>query len=185
MRHFALRLTLVIAMTSAGLTFLRTAHADEVRYAGDYLLTVSFEKSPVVASEANGLSVRVQTATGGPVSNLDAKLAVQIGIPNQVTETLPLTAKPDQPGVYRVDLLLPRATTYKMNVVGTVNGQKIDEKLFSGQGGLERVISAGRVYPRGSNWAVVVTFGAYLVGLAVFGIIWLKRRARRTSPAAA
>jgi hypothetical protein len=113
------------------------------------------------------------------VLGLEDTLAFHIGIPNQVSETLPVAVQPNQPGVYRVELLLPRSAPYAMELLGNVRGQQVQERFASGQDGLEQVVAHGRVYPKGAGFVVLFTFGFYLVGLAVLLVRAEMRRRRR------
>lgn len=169
---FGLALALIALVSSP-------AFAEERRTVGAYDITISWEKTPVYPDEPNAIIVRVLTADGTPVDGLGDTLMLRVGIPQQVTETIPLTQQAGQVGVYRVDLLLPRAAPYAFNLRGTVRDQVIDEKYLSGRDGLDKVIVRGRVYPKGSGWVVAFTFGAYLVGLGVFGVRALLRWRRR------
>jgi hypothetical protein len=174
---FALVLVLIALVSSS------PASAEERRTVGAYDITLGWEKTPVYPDEANAIIVRVFTSDGRPVDGLGDTVMLRVGIPQQVTETIPLTQQPGQPGVYRVDLLLPRAAPYGFNLLGEVHGQRIDEKYLSGRDGLDKVIVKGRVYPKGALWVVAFTFGSYLVGLGVFGVRALLRWRRRHSAA--
>ncbi len=155
--------------------------AEASREVAGHRLTLWFETTPVYPEERNAMFVRVQTAEGAPVEGLaDGNLRLRIGIPNQVTETLAMEALPGQPGVYRVDILLPRAAPYTMQVLARIGGAAIDETFITGRE-LDKVIVRDRQYPRGAEWAVIITFGGYLVGLAFLLIRSAIKRRRRTA----
>src|SRR5439155_1464117 len=73
----------------------------------------------------------------------------------------------------------------RTRVFGRVGGQDMNERFVTGTEGLGKVVVEGQAYPRGASWVVLITFGAYIVGLVVFGLRWLRRRPRRRSSAAA
>jgi hypothetical protein len=99
-----------------------------------------------------------------------------------VTETWELTPVQGQPGAYQVILALPRAGTFFMDLIGTLDGQGVNERFITGERGLDKVIAHGRTYPRGAGIVVLLTFGGYLAGLAwLVGRAALRnRRAHRT-----
>ena len=140
--------------------------ADDERAVGPYRITASFATTPVYPEEPNALLIRVVADSGAPVVGLERTLRLRIGVPHQATETWELTPEPGQPGVYRVNLLLPRAGTYTMDLFGTLDGREVFERFITGQNGLDQVIVHGRQYPRGAGFVVLLTFGFYLVGLA-------------------
>ena len=161
--------------------------ADDTRTVGRYRITASYASTPVYGKEPNGLMRRVVSESGEPVTGLESALRLRISVPNQVSETWELTAVAGEPGLYRVDLLLPRAGTFTMDLFGTLDGQQVFERFITGENGLEKVITRGRQYPRGSWVAVLITFGIYPIGLAfIFGRRLVKwRQARRQRAAAA
>lgn len=178
--------TLVLMAALASLGSAGTARAEAVHTAGDYQIGVTFVQSPVHPNEPLELLIRVTTLDSTPVTGLEETLLLRVGIPNQVTETLAVAPMPDRPGVYKVDLLFPRAAYYNIHVLGTINGQQVSEKYLTGKDGLEKVIvKEGKSYPKGSNWVVVFTFGSYLVGLVGFGVFYLNRWRRRHGAMAA
>lgn len=177
---FAATITLLGAM----LLRATPAAADDVRTVGPYRIAVSFASTPVYPEESNALVIRVTDATGAPVTGLESALRLHIGVKNQVTETWNLEPVPAEPGTYRVILVLPRAGTYGMSLFGTLNGQPIDERYVTGDNGLDKVIAHGRSYPRGAGFIVLLTFGSYLLGLAILvGRAALARRRRLHRPA--
>jgi hypothetical protein len=164
--------------------FVTAAAADDERTVGAYRVTASFASTPVYPLESNGLLIRVTSLAGEPVVGLERSLRLRIGVPNQVTETWNLDPVAGQPGVYKVQLALPRAGTYFMDLFGTIEGQTVNERFVTGAQGLDKVITRGRVYPKGAGIVVLITLGGYLAGLA-----WLlgraalqRRRAHRPAP---
>lgn len=177
-------LLLVAVFVSSGR--VETAQAEAVRTVGDYVIGVSFARSPVYPNEPLEFLLRVTTLDGTPVTGLEETLLLRVSVPNQVTETLAVGPLADRPGVYKVDLLFLRAGIYNLHVLGAINGQRVNEQFLTGKDGLDKVIVRdGKSYPKGSGWVVAVTFGAYLVGLAGFGVYYLNRWRRRQRPVAA
>ncbi|MFN8557728.1 MAG: hypothetical protein U0531_10405 [Dehalococcoidia bacterium] len=170
----------MVALVSA----VAPARADETRTVGALRVTASFLTTPVHPNQLNAVVLRVTATDGRPVTGLEQTLRLRIGVANQVTETRDLAPAPDAPGVYHVQVLLPKAAPYTLHLFGTAGDQAISEKFITGQNGLDKVVVEERQYPRGAGYVVILTFGAYLVGLAVLlGWAGLRRlRARRLSP---
>src|SRR5581483_2613963 len=143
-----------------------TAAAEETRTVAGYQVTVGFGRTPVYPQEANPFVIHVTTPAGEPVLGLEKSLRLRVGVPNQVTETWNLDPVAGQPGAYQVVLALPRAGTFFMDLIGEIEGQRVQEHFITGQNGLEKVIAQGRSYPRGAGYVVLITFGSYLVFLA-------------------
>ena len=160
--------------------------ADDTRTVGRYRITASYATTPVYGKEPNALLIRVVSERGEPVIGLESALRLRISVPNQVSETWELTPVAGEPGLYKVDVLLPRAGTFTMDLFGTLDGQQVFERFITGQNGLDKVITRGHRYPRGSWLAVLITFSIYPIGLAViFGRrLWKWRQARRQRAAA-
>ena len=157
----ALTLLVVIAPRSA-----RPAAAEVTRTVGPYRFTLGFATTPVYAEEPNAILIHAATADGAPVTGLDEVLLLNIGVQHQATESLALTPEPGQPGHYKVNIILRRAGIYTLVLFGTLDGQPIAERFVTEQDGLDKIITRGRQYPRGSAVVVVLTLGVYLVGLA-------------------
>lgn len=158
---------MIAAVAAIGVLQGSAASADEQRQIGGYQVVAAFQHTPVYPGEMNGLVLTIATPAGQPAVGLDQSLRMRVGVPHQVTETWQLTADPARPGVYTVGLLLPRAGTYFLDLIGTIDGQSVSERFVTGQNGLDKVITHGRQYPNGSWIVIVVTFGGYLVGLAI------------------
>lgn len=175
MIRFGLLVSLIALVAVAGRATV--ARADASRIIGPYVVTVGFTTTPVYSAEPNPLIFRFTDAAMQPVTGLEDTLRVRVSIPNQVTETMPVDPVAGQPGVYRLLFLPPRATIFQFNLLGTIREQTVDEKFFT-ERDLDKVITRGRQYPRGSWVPVVLSLAFYVVGLAVFGVLWLKRRFR-------
>lgn len=172
--------TMALALGGAIAGSARTAHAEALHTAGDYQIAVTFARSPVYPNEPLEFQIRVTTLDGTPVEGLEQSLLLRVGVPNGVTETLALLPVSGRPGVYKVDLIFDRAGYFNMQVLGTINGQKVSESFLTGKDGLDKVIvKDDKVYPKGSGWVVAFTFGSYLAGLAAFGVHYLRRWRRQ------
>jgi hypothetical protein len=175
------RLALILALLVAGTTLARVspAGAQPVRTVGPYTVAVWFASTPVYPEEGNALYIQVTRADGTPVLGLEQTLRLRVGLPNQATETMPLSPERDRPGVYRVDLLLPRAAPYSMALLGRIEDTTVHELFVTGRD-LDKVIVRERQYPKGSAYVVAFTFGLYLVGLAYLvargALHWHRRR---------
>ena len=178
-----IRAATVLLAVLVGLVLVSPAAADVERQVGGYHLTAGFARTPVYAVEGNQFVVRVRDAAGQPVTGLEQSLRVRVSIPNQVTETWQMQTRPNAPGDYYIDIALPRAAPYTFNLLGTIGGQTVDEKFLTELDGLDKVITRGRQYPRGSWVVVLVTFGGYLVGLVVIIAVSARRRARNRQTA--
>lgn len=166
------RALLGVLLAVVSLAGARTARADDVRMVGPYRVSASFASAPVYPLEPNALVFRITDENGAPVTGAENSLVLHIGEMYQATETLPLEPLKDQPGMYQARLMLPRAGIFSMQLLGTLGSQKVEERFITEQNGLDKVITRGRVYPRGAGWVVLFTISAYLVGVA-----WLVGRA--------
>lgn len=175
------RLALMLALLVAGMALAHVSPADAqpVRTVGPYTVAVWFASTPVYPKEGNALFIQVTRADGTPVAGLEQTLRLRVGLPNQATETMPLSPERDRPGVYRVDLLLPRAAPYSMTLLGRIEDTPVNELFVTGRD-LDKVIVRERQYPKGSGYVVAFTFGLYLVGLAFLtargALHWHRRR---------
>lgn len=174
-----LALMLALLVTGTALARVSPAGAQPVRTVGPYTVAVWFASTPVYPEEGNALFIQVTHADGTPVAGLEQTLRLRVGLPNQATETMPLSPERDRPGVYRVDLLLPRAAPYSMTLLGRIEDTPVNELFVTGRD-LDKVIVRERQYPKGSGYVVAFTFGLYLVGLAFLiargALHWHRRR---------
>ncbi len=168
-----------LLLAVAALARVSPAGAQPVRTVGPYTVTVWFASTPVYPEEGNALFVQVTRGDGAPVLGLEQTLRLRVGLPNQATETMPLSPQRDRPGVYRVDLLLPRAAPYSMTLLGRIEDTPVNELFVTGRD-LDKVIVRDPQYPKGSAYVVAFTFGLYLVGLAYLtargALHWRRRR---------
>lgn len=176
------RLAPVLAVLLAAVALARAAPvgAQPVRPVGPYTVSVWFASTPVYPEEGNALYIQVMRADGTSVSGLEQTLRLRVGLPNQATETMPVSPVGGRPGVYRVDLLLPRAAPYSMTLLGRIEDTPVNELFITGRD-LDNVIVRPPQYPKGSAYVVAFTFGLYLVGLAYLIARGALHRHRRRS----
>ncbi len=171
-------LAALLAVTA--LVHVSPAGAQPVRTVGPYTVSLWFASTPVYPEEGNALYIQVTRADGTPVAGLEQTLRLRVGLPNQATETMPVSPERGRPGVYRVDLLLPRAAPYSINLLGRIEDTPVNELFITGRD-LDKVIVRPPQYPKGSGYVVAFTFGLYLVGLAYLVARGALHRHRRRS----
>jgi hypothetical protein len=181
----AVRVLVGVVMLLVAVAPVASVSADAQRAVGPYRIRIGFATTPVYPEEGHEMVVHVTTAAGEPVTGLESTLRLRVSLPNQASETMVLNAIPNDPGGYGVELLLPRAADYDLDLLGTIEGQQVAEHFVTGHDGIAAVIAPPDSYPRGAAYVVIITFAAYVVGVA-FLVGWaaLSRYRRTHRPAA-
>ena len=132
-----LAIILTLAALAAATTAVALAHGDEE--VGDYKLVVGFFNEPAYEGGVNAVSVRVtRTRDFAGVEGLDQSLKVEVTyVPTSTSKTMDMIALYGDPGHY-VAYLVPTAPGhYRFRLIGTIEGNQIDETFESMAGGGE------------------------------------------------
>ena len=130
-------LTAIMILTALAVatTAVALAHGDEE--VGDYKLVVGFFNEPAYEGGINAVSVRVTRAGDfSGVEGLEQTLKVEVTyVPTSTSKTMDLLAVYGEPGHY-VAYLIPTAPGhYRFRLIGTIEGDEIDETFESMAGG--------------------------------------------------
>jgi len=129
----------LVTFTSAG-----PASAHEERKVGNYMLAVGFGDEPAYAGAKNSVQMFLHDAkTDKPVTDLGDTLKVDVtqgaGSATNDTQKLTMSMEPDfevgefgTPGDYRAFFIPTTPGTYTFHLIGSIKGQKVDEKFTSG-----------------------------------------------------
>ena len=130
-----LAIILTLAALAAATTAVALAHGDEE--VGDYKLVVGFFNEPAYEGGINAVSVRVtRTRDFAGVEGLEQTLKVEVTyVPTSTSKTMDMIALYGDPGHY-VAYLVPTAPGhYRFRLIGTIEGNQIDETFESMAGG--------------------------------------------------
>jgi hypothetical protein len=112
-----------------------SASAHERRGLGDLEIVVGFGTEPAYAGQPNSVQVRL-VHDGEPVVDLGDTLDVEVAYGEQ---TMALELEPNfavgvfgDPGDYRAWFIPTRAGRYSFHLVGTIDGEEVDETFTSG-----------------------------------------------------
>ncbi|SRR5713226_2967418 len=136
-----LRVSLLFIALFCGLTLVvaNTAVAHEARKVGSYELAVGWADEPTFVGFRNAVELILKDAKGKPVLNLGDTLKVEVMFGDQKSELLTLEPAFDleegfgTPGDYRAALIPTRPGTYTFHFVGSIRGQKIDQRFTSSE----------------------------------------------------
>lgn len=179
--------------------------AHEKKTAGALVLTIGWGDEPAYSGIRNAVEIDVADATGVPVADPEASLAVDVSFGGE-RMTLPLAPAGRQPGKYRAWLVPTRAGVYAFHVTGNIRHQAVDvtstcsEKTFAcvldsadvqfptrdpSPGQLADRIA--RTAPRAdaavdsANGARRISFAALAVSVLALGVALLRGRRRHTA----
>lgn len=111
--------------------------AHEHRQVGGYAITVGWVEEPPYTGFKNGVQIRLADRTGKPVLDLGDTLKVEIHYGTQKTEATALVPafgeKVARPGEYWAPLIPTRPGTYTFHLIGTINGQRVDESFTASE----------------------------------------------------
>ncbi len=112
--------------------------AREHRQVGGYEMVVGWIDEPPYVGLKNGVLVRLNDATGNPVTELGDGLKVEIVFGDQKAEPMALApafgAEVGRPGEYRAPFIPTRPGAYAFHFIGRIGDQKVDETFTaSGQ----------------------------------------------------
>lgn len=138
-----MRISLVLSALFVGLTLplvmVNTAMAHEERKVGSYKLTVGWADEPAFVGSKNAVELVLKDAKGKPVLNLGDTLKVEVIFGDQKSDLLPLEPSFDveegfgTPGDYQAALIPTRPGTYTFHFVGSIRGQKVDQRFSSSE----------------------------------------------------
>ncbi|MGH2772995.1 MAG: hypothetical protein ACRDIU_07670 [Actinomycetota bacterium] len=130
---------LAVLCLAAGL-MAGPAVAHERRAVGGHLLVVGWADEPAYTGFKNAIQIRLSNAaTNEPVTDLaegELKVSVQFG--DEESESMPVEPRFrvgafGDPGDYQADLIPSRPGTYSYHLIGTIKGEKVDEKFTCGE----------------------------------------------------
>lgn len=137
------RISLFIVAAMCALTFslaiTNSVSAHEERKVGSYQFTVGWADEPTFVGFKNGVALILKDARGKPVLNLGDALKVEVLFGDQKSDLMALEPAFDleegfgTPGDYRAALIPTRPGTYTFHFVGTIRGQKVDQKFTSSE----------------------------------------------------
>jgi hypothetical protein len=158
------------------------------RTAGDYDLSVRYQREPPLMDVANALVIEVRDRRSGTlVPGLEGSLLVngQAQV-NQVVRPIVVYLRPaaGKPGAYEGVFVPPAVGEYRFQLLGSINGTAIDELFSSGEGGLPEVAVAKDSYTSPGAILALTILGAFLVGLVVIAMRQRSQRRQRQQPAA-
>jgi hypothetical protein len=107
------------------------AIAHETRTVGEageqYRVIVGLLNEPAFTGERTGLDLRIVTADGTPVENLEQSLIITLTSPDgSATRELTPRARWGEPGSYVDDFILTQPGSYTLHVVGFINSLAVD-----------------------------------------------------------
>jgi hypothetical protein len=111
------------------------ALAHERRTVGSYTFIVGFMSEPAIAYYPNGLDLRVQDASGQPVTGLEQTLRAEVIVGGGAERReLELERAFNQPGRYFGHFIPTLPGDYTFRIYGQVGEQTVDETFTSGPG---------------------------------------------------
>ncbi|HXG41590.1 MAG TPA: hypothetical protein VNL95_02565 [Dehalococcoidia bacterium] len=111
------------------------ALAHERRTVGAYTFIVGFMNEPAIAYYPNALDLRVQDASGQPVTGLEQTLRAEVIVGGGAQRrALELEPAFNQPGRYFGYFIPTLPGDYTFRIYGQVGGQTVDESFTSGPG---------------------------------------------------
>ncbi len=164
----------VLAVALAMIAGIGTTVAHEVREVGGLTFVVGFLDEPVYSGQKSGLELRVPRGEE-PVEGLEETLQAEVSFDDRVRE-LPLSPVFDEAGAYRSVFVPTAAGQYTFHIVGTVNGQEIDESFTSGPDTFSEVqdVAGGQfpvVLPAAGDTARDAEAGAAAAGTATLALV--------------
>jgi hypothetical protein len=107
------------------------AAAHETRTVGEgdeqYRVIVGLLEEPAFTGQRTGLDLRIVTAAGEPVENLEHSLVITLTSPDgSATRELTPRARWGEPGSYVDDFILTEPGAYTLSIVGFINSLPVD-----------------------------------------------------------
>lgn len=136
----ALVLGLLIVPVAAAPTF-----AHETRTIGRWRVTVGFGDEPAYAGEKNSVALLLRDKQGRPVTDLGDSLKVEVLSGDQKLE---LRLEPNgegEPGDYRAWFIPTAPGRYTFRFVGTIKGDKVDQRFTSSPTTFDEVLDPAEV----------------------------------------
>jgi hypothetical protein len=138
-----MRISVLVASVLCGLALpfvaVNSALAHEHRKVGSFEMIVGWADEPTYTGFKNAVQVILMDAKDKPVTNLGDTLKVEVIFGDQKSSLLTfepafdLDEKWGRPGDYRAALIPTRPGTYTFHFVGSIRGQKIDQKFTSSE----------------------------------------------------
>jgi hypothetical protein len=139
---FRARLAVALAAAVAILTMTAgSVLGHEERQVGPYTLVVGLIDEPVFVGQKSGLELFVglgEGEEGAPVEGLESTLQAE-AIQGDVTRQLTLSPRFGAPGWYQSFFFPTRAGAYTFHIIGTIEGEAIDESFTSSPDGFSEV----------------------------------------------
>ncbi|MGZ4188413.1 MAG: hypothetical protein ACXVQX_10520 [Actinomycetota bacterium] len=132
------RVVVPAVLLAVSVGFATPALAHEQRKVGAFNFTVGWGEEPAYAGTKNSVQLILADSKGKPVSDLGDSLKVEV-VFSGATMSLPFepTFDPDTglgtPGDYRAWFIPTRPGNYTFHLVGTVHGQKVDQRFTSSE----------------------------------------------------
>lgn len=160
------------------------------RVAGPYRLTLEYANEPPYLEATAVLVLRVSdVTTGAPVAGLERTIRFEgaVEVTEDVVRAFPVFVRPilDQPGAYEAVFIPPAIGEYRFRLLGEIEGLAVDEVFTSGAGGLPEVQVAENDYTSQGALIAYAILSAYLLGMAVLGVVLLVRSRRSRGAARA
>lgn len=139
MVRISLFVSAAVCMFTLSLPITQPVSAHEERKVGSYQLTVGWADEPAFVGFKNEVQLMLKDARGKPVLNLGDALKVEVIFGDQTSALLTLDPAFDveegrgTPGDYQAALIPTRPGTYTFHFVGSIRGQKIDQKFTSSE----------------------------------------------------
>ena len=133
--HFILGVCVLVF----SLAITKTASAHEERKVGSYRFAVGWADEPTFVGFKNEVQLILSDAKGKAVTNLGDTLKVEVIFGDQNSGQLALNPAFDleegfgTPGDYRAAVIPTRPGTYTFHFVGSIKGQKVDQKFTSSE----------------------------------------------------
>lgn len=160
------------------------------RVAGPYRLTLEYANEPPYLEATAVLVLRVSdVTTGAPVAGLERTIRFEgaVEVTEDVVRAFPVFVRPilGQPGAYEAVFIPPAIGEYRFRLLGEIEGLAVDEVFTSGAGGLPEVQVAENDYTSQGALIAYAILSAYLLGMAVLGVVLLVRSRRSRGAARA
>lgn len=126
MNRFFLSAVLLLTLLAVSLV---SAHETQTVGEGDgqYRVSVGLLDEPAFTGLRTGLDLRIVTAAGDPVENLEHSLSITLTSPDgAAVRELSLRARWGDPGAYVDDFVLTQPGAYTLHITGFINSLPVD-----------------------------------------------------------
>lgn len=125
-----------------------SAHAG--KQVGEYEIGIGWGEEPAYAGSKNAVQVTIHDHDEKPVTDLGDTLRVTVSFGDQTTEELTLeprfrVGEFGTPGEYGADLIPTRPGRYTFHLKGTIDGQRVDITMASGEKTFDDVVDPAAV----------------------------------------